>query len=252
MGSAVGDVNGDGLLDWYATSIYELPEDPSQIGNKLYINQGGHRYTQVALSAGIDDGGWGWGTVMVDFDHDGDLDIAETNGWPRDPWLAEQSYLWLNDGTGLSYKESAFSLGLDHVAQGRACLNLDYDLDGDQDLVFAANRGPLQLYRNDLPQSADSAYLRLTFDTSAVAALAPRGFGTRVRVDAGGASYWRVLDGGCHFMGTSELALHIGLGSATQIDIIEVFWADGSTEVLSDQAINQNLVIVAKPAFSDQ
>ena len=80
MGSTVADFDGDGRLDWYVTSVYgELRETVAGTGNMLYVNRGGHRFTESAAPAGVQDGGWGWGAVAVDLDHDGQLDIVTTN-----------------------------------------------------------------------------------------------------------------------------------------------------------------------------
>src|SRR5690606_29880155 len=47
MGQAIADVNNDGLLDWYVTSIYPSIDAPYD-GNKLYINQGEHTFEEVS------------------------------------------------------------------------------------------------------------------------------------------------------------------------------------------------------------
>ena len=193
MGATIADFNGDGLFDWYVTSIYTpasylqgIPGD----GNMLYMSQGNHVYTESSTLAGVNDGGWGWGTVAVDFNHDGLIDIFETNGWlqengPAGPeWVNERSYVYQNLG-GNNFADVALACGVRHNGQGRGLANLDYDNDGDQDVVIFSYNEPLRVYRNDLV-GPDSNWLRVFLDTSRNLLLAPNGFGAKVLVTAGG------------------------------------------------------------------
>ncbi|MEM8680869.1 MAG: VCBS repeat-containing protein, partial [Planctomycetota bacterium] len=85
MGSTVGDFDGDGDLDWFVTSIDDdLYQVPQRDGNRLYRNEGNRVFTDATDDAGVRHGDWGWGASFVDFDNDGDWDIAHTNGmdWP--------------------------------------------------------------------------------------------------------------------------------------------------------------------------
>ena len=50
-------------------------------GNMLYLNNGDRTFTEVAKEAGVHDSGWAWGSVLTDYDHDGDLDLACTAGY---------------------------------------------------------------------------------------------------------------------------------------------------------------------------
>lgn len=249
MGNTVGDFNGDGLIDWYVTSIFaDSPNGP--YGNKLYINHGNHLYAEIADAAGVDDGGWGWGTAAIDLNHDGLLDIAETNGWTNAQWLNERAYIYLNQGS-LQFASVGPLVGMTHDGQGRGLMNFDYDNDGDQDVAIFSLGETLELFRNDLSGS-DRNWLRLTFETHERPDLAPDGFGTRVEISVGGVAQTRYLDAGCNFLSQSELAAHFGVGAATTIDEVRVTWANGRTTVLEDVPANQTVhLAVAFPTDLD-
>jgi hypothetical protein len=242
MGQTIGDVNNDGRIDWYVTSIH-FPSI-GWTGNKLYANDGNHQFTEYGASVNVEDGGYGWGTVAVDFDHDGRLDLAETNGdnAGSGSFYQEQSYLFMNPGAG-SWPEMAAASGFVHNDKGRALLHFDYDNDGDQDLVLCSNNGPLSLYRNDLA-GAGTNWLRVFLDTSGVAGLAPNGIGSKVTVRIGGTSLMRVIHGG-GYLGSSELSAHFGIGGATTIDELRVLWNDGAETVITNVAANQTITVDA-------
>lgn len=228
MGNTTGDFNNDGRVDWYVTSRISQHDGS---GNMLYMNDG-DGFTESSVPAGVNWGDWGWGADAVDFDHDGWLDIVATNGFAGPLFESDPTHLWLNRGTDpVTFVEANTDTGLIHTLQGRGLLTFDADLDGDRDILIASNNQPLAYFRNDL---AGAASIRLEFDTSGEPTLAPDGFGTRVEIDAGGATQVRHLDGGCNYQSQSELALHFGLGAAGVADEVRVYWADGAWITLVD------------------
>jgi hypothetical protein len=46
----------------------------------MFLNMDYGCYRDATVDYGVQDGGWGWGTVLFDFDLDGYLDLALTNG----------------------------------------------------------------------------------------------------------------------------------------------------------------------------
>ena len=257
MGQTVADFNGDGLLDWFVTSIYSSkgnPEVPGT-GNMLYLATGPHQFVEASTEAGVKNGKWGWGTSAVDIDHDGRLDLVQTNGWPVYPEFNNQpTRVWLNMGVGgddrgigtPTFAEIAAQCGLWHTLQGRGLLHADFDLDGDQDVVIFDYKGPIRYYRNVLSEGA--GWLRISLERGNASRIAPNGFGSRVVVTTPSVdparTMLRHLDGGSNHLSQSELTVHVGLGSARMADV-RVQWADGTATLLRDVAADQHLTIVA-------
>ena len=95
-------------------------------------------YTFLPEIAGARDGGWGWGAEAVDFDHDGWVDIIETNGWwESSEWMGETSYLFRNNGDG-TFSDISVASGVRDAQWGWATEFLDYNNDGLLD-IYAVN-----------------------------------------------------------------------------------------------------------------
>lgn len=246
MGSAVGDLNGDGLLDWYvSSSYYDFLGGP---GNVLMIQNPDGTFTNIAPGTPVLDGGWGWGVLMVDLDHDRLLDLVETNGF-EGIWGNEQSYLYLNRGD-LVFEEVALAVGFTHLGEGRGLVNADFDNDGDQDLVIFASGEPLAIYRNNLLTPGQSVppganWLRIEFDTRARATLSPHGMHTRVWLVTGERRELVIVDGGFSHASQGELGCHAGLGDVGVVDYIRIEWTDKTFTTLGNVAANQILHVIA-------
>lgn len=243
MGSTFGDYDGDGDLDWFITNVTNSPNNPGGTGgwNRLYRNNGDRTFTDVTQEAGVRDSRWAWGTSFFDYDNDGDLDLVATNGWNGVGWSDDRTTLWRNDA-GV-FTDVSDSLGITDTLQGRGLAHLDYDSDGDLDLVVVNNQAAPVLYRND---NAVGNYLRIEVE------------GTESNRDGVGAfitvtpdltdptrqMVWEI-DGGSSFLSQNEQIAHFGLGShSTTVDQITIQWPSGIVQHLFDVSPNQTHLVL--------
>lgn len=249
MGQCVGDFDNDLLLDWYVTSIYQdFPPQGNYVGNTLYRQLGPHQYVEHAETAGVRDGGWGWGTQAIDLDHDGWLDLVEVNGRNAGEWANEPEYIWRNDGDGsfTAVDQTGWSL---FAGDGRAIVKLDYDRDGDMDLVVVYNsNGPLKLYRNETTSSGH--WLQVEIDASTNARVPPSGRGARLTVVTSVLTQLRVQDGGHGYGGSSEDVVDFGVGVATVVNALTIVFPPGYVRTITNIPTNQRIVVQA-PALAD-
>jgi hypothetical protein len=247
MGTAVGDWDGDGHLDWFVSSVW----DPNGIaegrwgttGNRLYRGHGDGTFEDATDAAGVRHGYWGWGSTFADLDDDGWLDLFHVNGW-SDPHAVEfqtdPARLFVAGASGVA-TERAAALGLVETGQGRGVCAFDYDRDGDLDLFVANNQEAPRLWRNDRDAGAH-------FLTVKLRGRAPNteGIGALVTVRAGGRTQRRLVRAGSNFESQDPAEAHFGLGTATTADELRVDWPDGGTTHTGALAVDR-LVTVAAP-----
>jgi len=129
-GVAIGDINGDDLLDIYLAG--------NQVDNRLYLNKGNFEWEDITESAGVACRNvWSSGVSMIDINGDGLLDIYVCKaGKPG----GERRYneLFINNGD-LTFTESAKAYGLDIVGLSIHAAFFDYDKDGDLDCYILNN-----------------------------------------------------------------------------------------------------------------
>lgn len=245
MGAAVADFNRDGLLDWFQTNIYVANEAR---GNTLYMCEsidhlGDPIFQDQAATRAVQDNGWGWGIVAADFDNDTDQDIIATNGWPG--WPNATTRFWSNDGNG-NFSDRPIQAGLLFNINGRGLVSLDHDKDGDLDLIFVDNQGPLRFYRNDMViEDGFTNSLRVRLDTSGHPCLAPNGYGSKLTATINGQPQLHAVHNNASYLSQSELTTHIGMETATQVDELRIDWADGSTTTLTNIPANQEITVQA-------
>lgn len=194
------------------------------------------RFTDSALAVGLAGPTRLWlkfGTFFFDYDLDGRLDLLVCNGH-LEPEIAQvqagQQYaqpvqLFWNAGDPARVFEpvtaEASGNALFRPLVGRGCSYLDYDGDGDLDIVLVENNGPARLLRNDTKLGNKFVRLSLVGDGKASNASA---IGAEITIEAGGKTYHREVAGARGYLSQSELPVTIGLGPTETIDKVTVRW----------------------------
>ena len=142
---SMGDIDNDGILDLFVVCA---------AGNRLFLgkSEGGFIDTTAQASLGAQASG-GRSALLLDADHDGDLDILVCNPGP----LGNQ--LWNNNADG-TFTNIAVAAGIACPNSG-CTLALAGDLDGDRDtdLVILREGQPAKVFLNDLLGSYHEANL---------------------------------------------------------------------------------------------
>lgn len=232
MGIAVGDYNHTGRPSMHVTDFENENDD-------LYRNDGGWNFTEVSYPSGLAVSSLPyvkWGTAFADFTNDGWLDLLTVNGhvYPQvDKLLSGARYeepmlLQMNEGNGRfcdASKEAGPAIQIPRVSRGLAVGDLFND--GNMDAVVENIDGTPLLLRNRGIAGRHWVSFELAGTKSNRLAL-----GARVKIESGGMTQtgW-VLSGGS-YLSQNDLRVHFGLGAATKIETVTVYWPSGHVDVM--------------------
>jgi len=264
MGIALGDYNSSGRLALFLTTfsddyktLYRNDGGASFTDVSFKAGLGGPTIPFL-----------GWGTGFLDFDNDGLLDLFVANGhvYPiadqRDwgtTWAQRPQLFRSLDGAKFEEVLPATGSGLASVVCARGAAFGDFFNDGHIGVVLNNLDSRPTLLRNVVRNANHWVTLKLvgggsakspsgsepTLSANAVpsqgapVASAPDAkvykssrdaIGAKIFLTAGGVRQRADVFSGASYASSSDLRLHLGLGSASKVDKLEIFWPSGLRE----------------------
>ena len=248
----------------------------SILGNAFYQNQGPGRFIEVSGRVGAETY-WPWGISVADLNADGyeDVFVAAGMGYPLR--YAINSVL-LNE-SGQRFVDSEFVLGVEPrkdnriekeffilncsgedkkhplcrdqtgvlsvtgTLSSRSSVAFDLDDDGDLDLVTNEWNDHPQVLISNLSEKKPIRYLKIKL-TGTVSNR--DGLGAMVKVHSGSKTYTRYHDGKSGHLSQSSAPLYFGLDAAAKIDRIEVLWASGKKQMLTERIPVNTLLTITE------
>ena len=201
--------------------------EQSMQGNILLLQQPDGSYTQQAEDYGVFDAHWAWTARFADLDLDEWQDLFVTNGW----WLETSMYpnkLFLNQsGQGFEARELEF--GLANLRKQHAFVFLDYDLDGDLDIISRSLAGELDLFVNHQQERRAVSFEFRDEQGNHF------GIGNRVTLFYGDdveRHQIREITAGGGFVSFNPPVAHFGLGPHERIKRLRVDWMGGGSSTV--------------------
>ena len=250
------DYDNDGDLDMYISKC-ALGSTPGDIerNNLMYQNDGNNNYTEVSLSAGVQDNAQSWTSSFADYNNDGWVDFFTANH-------DDANRLMINNGDG-TFTDAIAASGLPAGELGAWQSNpADFDNDGYVDLQigvtdaiymnngdgtfsllsggpavtvislcdlnndgFLDMRSPSNVYMNN---TNSNHYLTLNL----IGTVSNRNaIGAKVEIFGDGwGRQMREVRSGYSFSPMSSLNPHFGTGAVTTLDSMIIHWPSGLTE----------------------
>jgi hypothetical protein len=215
----------------------------------LYHNQNGMTFVDVAPRTEVGRASLlsvTWAVLFLDYDLDGFLDLFAVNGGTDESQgmdararLSQPPLLLRNRGNG-TFENVTTTLGppINKPIMGRGGAYLDFDGDGDLDIVLTTLDGSASLFRNDGGNRHKWLRVRTVGTTSNKS-----GLGTVVRVTSASGTQTQTVHSGSSYASQSELALTFGLSDDPRVAKLELTWPSGKTQTFNDLAPNRVVTI---------
>ena len=216
------DIDNDGDMDFFISN--------AEGGrNWMFLNDGQNNFTKVSEPFNTDVAN-SFSSSFGDIDNDGDLDLFVSNAF-NSTGTPMTNYLYINQGNGSFVRDTISLASQTGWTYGAAFA--DYNKDGWLDLFtancFGANQNN-SLYRNS---GGSNNWLMIDLEGKrsnhdAIGSI------VKVKVTENGTSRWmtrRVSAQSGHC--SQNMQLHFGLGTATSIDSMVIYWASGIVQNVS-------------------
>ncbi|MGC6459931.1 MAG: VCBS repeat-containing protein [Akkermansiaceae bacterium] len=278
MGTDVGDINNDGLIDFFATDMqgsnhYKAKigmgdpsttawfldsSDPKQLmHNMLYLNTRSGRCLEIAHYAGVSGFDWVWSPRLADFDCDGWTDLFVTNGMTGDWTNSDLAEAWVGLSDEEILKDVELKLDTNRALRNTGKLSFEGtaedwgldvesvsfgcatgDLDGDGDLDLVVNNFDAAPFVYENRSVANRVTIRLEGRKSN-----SWGIGARVEAHTSQGIQTRYLTLARGFMSSSEPLIHFGLGEDDVIAKLVIHWPSGLVQSFEELRANHRYTI---------
>lgn len=211
-----------------------------------------------AVGRGQSSTGWSWDADFFDFDNDGDDDLYCVNGmneyalyssqnpYYTDPSGADrpvvipvderESNVFFVNGDGRLNNDSKKS-GADLLGNSRSVAYLDYDLDGDLDMIVNNLHGPAVLYRNN-SEARGNHWIGFRLEGDPAAGCNRDAIGAVIEVSsANHKRLWREVLSTTGYLSVHPKVQYFGLGKDTSADVA-IRWPCGGTSRMENLAVD--------------
>lgn len=220
-----GDFDNDGYLDLFVTS--------AKPGNHvLYRNLRNGTFEKDIRAKNLFrdlEKVIAYDARFIDFDNDGMLDLfvagesADKDG--------RGVFLFRNEGNGIFTNSS--KILPPELKSGRQIAVMDYNDDGDLDILMAGTDGSITLIRNDGGNSGHFINMKLVGLRAGSAKNNFFGIGAKVELRSGDLYQTMVV---------TQPSIHFGIGARTRADVIRITWTNGVPQNIFFPETDQSII----------
>jgi len=239
MGLAIGDYLHNGYPSIFITNFADEYDT-------LYRNNGNWSFDDVSYKSGEALPSMPlvkWGNAFVDVDNDGWLDLFAVSGHvypqaaslPATAGYGETKLLQLNQKDGTFCDASAQAgPAMTERRVSRGVATGDLFNDGQMDIVVEDLDGkPMVLRNRGIPGNHWVSFELAGTKSNRLA------IGARLKLVSGGMTQTEQIHSGGSYLSQHDLRVHFGLGTSTKIDMVEIRWPSGASDILKDLAADQ-------------
>jgi hypothetical protein len=237
MGTDFRDINNDGYPDLMVAALqnetFPIYQNDRKGGFTDVTSSSGMALLSISMSA--------YSVNIADFDNDGWKDVFVSRGDVASPNMASRvevdqpNTVFRNLGNGKWRSLSAEAGFKDQPPRRhRGAATGDFNRDGKLDVIVTALGAPAELWMNNSPGKYHWLELALEGTKSN-----RDGIGARIRIVAGGISQFNHMTTASGYASSSAGPIHFGLGTATEIDEIEVRWPSGTVQSFKNVRADQ-------------
>ncbi|KYK29911.1 MAG: hypothetical protein AYK19_19025 [Theionarchaea archaeon DG-70-1] len=248
-GAMPRDFDNDGDIDLFEIIVHG---EPTGLRSSVLINSDNVFTWNWGMVNRRPHGHWEYGdhyACWFDIENDGLSDLVLTDCAYG---TSENQLIYiLRQGSDHTLEDVTEDAGLGGVRAPHPVVNFDYDRDGDEDLIIGlyGQNDSIQVWRNN--RGTSNNWITVKLEGAGIPGKSNTcAIGARVELTAGGVTYTReVSAGNGHFGPQAPLSLTFGLGQATYVDSIKVYWpnSDHTITELNNIPVNRFLVIREAP-----